>query len=182
MIQLRPLIPPKGASQLACPVGEALGPCIGGADFVSWGRPARECPRTRSTTNPPPTEPARLTWQYRATSYCIYLAPASFVVTTAASVKTDIGTLNDNSGIEIMVPPAQVPALDAALARSFKKPLAFVADGQIVAIDDVQPTSGEYQSTGGVLIYYGSADLISKVNQELRSKRTDDQLPRTNPD
>ena len=101
-------------------------------------------------------------------SGCFDLAPASFVVTQVASVKTDLQPLNGNPGIEITVPQAQVSALDAAIAKSFKLPLAIVADGQIIEIVDPEPTNAHYQSMGGVLIFYGSSAHIRNIASRLQ--------------
>ena len=168
IVQLRPVIPPKGAVAPSCPVGESLSTCSGTLDTMTWKRPSAQCPKKPPSINPAPDRAAHVLYVGTSASGCFDLAPASFVVTQAASVKTDLQPLNGNPGIEITVPPSQVSALDAAIAKSFKLPLAIVAEGQIIEIVDPEPTNAQYQSMGGVLIFYASSPKIAVVVKQLR--------------
>ncbi len=102
---------------------------------------------------------------------CFLLAAATYVLTTADSVNTDLQLLNGRPGIEITVSRADVPALDAAVAKSFKHPLAIVAGGQIIEILDPEPTNAEYQPMGGTLIFYGQSSDIQRIAHLLRFNR-----------
>lgn len=101
--------------------------------------------------------------------HCVVLGPASFIVATAAKVITEgIHPLNGRPGIEIVLPAGQVASYDAAVGESFRKPLAIVANGQIVYILVPEPTNAQYQPMGGVLIFYGASGEIGHITSELR--------------
>ena len=168
IVQLRPVIPPKGAVAPSCPVGESLSTCSGTLDTMTWKRPSAQCPKKPPSINPAPDRAAHVLYVGTSASGCFDLAPTSFVVTQVASVKTDLQPLNGNPGIEITVPQSQVSALDAAIAKSFELPLAIVADGQVIEIVDPEPTNAQYQSMGGVLIFYGTSPELAAVVKQVR--------------
>ena len=167
IIQLRPVIPPEGAAMPSCPVGEALGTCTASVDFTSWERPASQCSNKSPTVNPAPDRQTHLLHVSSTGSACFSLAPASYVLSNAASVGNASGTLNGDPGIVVAVPRIDTPALDAALGKSFKEPLAIVANGQIVEIVDIEPTNAQYQPMGGVLVFYGTESLVREIAREL---------------
>ncbi|MHB1953420.1 MAG: hypothetical protein ACYCOU_06685, partial [Sulfobacillus sp.] len=164
VIQLRPVIPPKGVPLPTCPPGEDLGTCTGQLNFSSWLHPATRCPRSNPTTNPPPDTPVKIIDHLSHVPSCVFLAPASFTVTTATSMITSgIGPLQGKPGIEIVLPGDQVASYEAAMGASFRKPIAIVADGKIVYAITVEPNAAEYLPIGGALIVYATKGEIQRI-------------------
>ncbi len=81
IVQLRPVIPPKGAVAPSCPVGESLSTCSRTLDTMTWKRPSAQCPKKPPSINPAPDRAAQVLYIGTSASGCFDLAPASFVVT-----------------------------------------------------------------------------------------------------
>ncbi len=172
VLQLRPLVQPPGARLPTCPVGEYLGTCTNQLDFSSWYGPVSKCPRTTSSTNPPPYRPVKMIDSLGSNPVCVSLASASFAITSAESVNTEVQPLNGQPGIEITLPPSQEADFDAAMEKSFRKPVAAVADGQIVYMMTIEPNGAEYMPMGSMLVAYASSTEIQRVVNELNETRS----------
>ena len=170
IIQLRPIVQPKGVPLPTCPPGEDLGTCTGQLNFSSWLFPATRCPRSGPRTNPPPDTPVKIIDHLSRLPSCVFLAPASFTVTTATSViSSGIEPLQGKPGIEIVLPADQVASYEAAMGASFRKPVAIVADGKIVYVITVEPNRSQYMPIGGTLLVYATSAEVQQIADELKT-------------